>query len=74
MKKSGFRLPRAGRFPISAAPPRAAFQPTKIRGDPACGRSSSIARPDSRRETTNIMINELITEMVDAGVHYGHQT
>jgi small subunit ribosomal protein S2 len=34
----------------------------------------SIARPESRRETPYPMINELITEMVDAGVHYGHQT
>ena len=25
-------------------------------------------------QTTTFMINELITEMVDAGVHYGHQT
>jgi small subunit ribosomal protein S2 len=34
----------------------------------------SIARPESRRDNPRIMINELISDMVDAGVHYGHQT
>ncbi|MEO7101119.1 MAG: 30S ribosomal protein S2, partial [Luteolibacter sp.] len=34
-----------------------------------------IARPDSKAgNLVTTMINELINEMVDAGVHYGHQT
>ena len=34
-----------------------------------------IARPDFKAgKTEHNMINELINEMVDAGVHYGHQT
>lgn len=45
----------------------------RFKGIP-CGNSSKIARPDLRRESKYNMINELINEMVDAGVHYGHQT
>ena len=59
---------------MSAVPLHAATAPTKIRRDLSRGGFSSIARPDSRRETKYPMINELIAEMVDAGVHYGHQT
>ncbi|HSP44037.1 MAG TPA: 30S ribosomal protein S2, partial [Luteolibacter sp.] len=54
------------------------FTPSKHQGrsegNATRGGSSRIARPDSRRETPESMINELINEMVDAGVHYGHQT
>jgi small subunit ribosomal protein S2 len=44
-------------------------------GEKQCGRppkSPDLIQDGTNR--TNIMVNELIAEMVDAGVHYGHQT
>ena len=47
---------------------------TKTQGNPSGRSSKSLALIQDGTTLTHIMINELISEMVDAGVHYGHQT
>jgi len=67
-------LAKLRRVPYFPRPFLRRFSTNEDPEGPSRGRSSPIARPESRRETIDPMINELITDMVDAGVHYGHQT
>jgi small subunit ribosomal protein S2 len=73
LKKQRFLLANLLFFPIFAAPSRTANQPRKIEGTRAEHLSKRPFCFKMGQPITN-MINELITEMVDAGVHYGHQT
>jgi len=76
VEKPNFRISLAKSlpFPYHPRPSSGRLIHQRRPGGIPRGKSSSIARPDLRRETKHNMINELINEMVDAGVHYGHQT
>ena len=67
-------MPRSPRFPISRIPLHAALFTNE---DPEGLHAANLQQsPDLIQggKTEYNMINELINEMVDAGVHYGHQT
>ena len=67
-----FRLPSTYLTTMTRLPSQLSIETRKIqKGKNDGGFSPS---PILNQGGTNIMINELINEMVDAGVHYGHQT
>jgi len=72
--KSGFPLPSLPDFPSFPAPLHAALLTNE---DPEGLHAANLQNRPSCIQGGKLvitMINELINEMVDAGVHYGHQT